>query len=72
VSEGETRGEALAMIKEAIEGYLESLEAHGHPVPRPDIERVTVGAWPAPTGRHVPTAHESSGAEGLAARSCSR
>lgn len=44
-SQGETREEALAMIKEAIEGYLESLEAHGDPVPPPpEIERVTVGA----------------------------
>jgi antitoxin HicB len=44
-SQGETREEALAMIKEAIEGYLESLEAHGDPVPEPvEFERVTVGA----------------------------
>lgn len=39
----EPREEALAAIKEAIEGYLESLEAHGDPVPRAEIERVTVG-----------------------------
>jgi len=45
VSQGETREEALAMIKEAIEGYLESLEAHGDPIPKPiEVERVTVGA----------------------------
>lgn len=44
-SQGETREEALAMIKEAIEGYLESLEAHGDPIPEPvEVERVTVGA----------------------------
>ena len=43
VSEGETREEALAAIKEAIEGHLGSLETHGDPVPRADIERVTVG-----------------------------
>lgn len=44
-SQGETRDEALAMIKEAIEGYLESLEAHGDPIPEPvEVERVTVGA----------------------------
>jgi predicted RNase H-like HicB family nuclease len=43
VSQGETREEALAMIREAIEGYLESLEAHGDPVPGPvEIERVSV------------------------------
>ncbi len=45
VSQGETREEALAMIKDAIEGYLESLEAHGDPIPAPvEVERVTVGA----------------------------
>jgi len=45
VSQGETREEALAMIREAIEVYLESLEAHGDPIPGPvEIERVTVSA----------------------------
>lgn len=44
-SQGETREEALAMIKEAIEGYLESLEAHGDPIPTAvEVERVTVEA----------------------------
>jgi antitoxin HicB len=44
-SQGETRVEALAMIREAIEVYIESLLAHGDPVPRPiEIERVTVAA----------------------------
>lgn len=43
-SQGETREEALAMIKEAIEGYLESLEPHGDPVRAPvGVERVTFG-----------------------------
>jgi antitoxin HicB len=42
-SQGETREEALAMIREAIELYLESLDAHGDPIPSPiEIERVTV------------------------------
>ena len=45
VSQGETREEALEMIREAIEVYLESLQAHGDPVPGPvEIERVTVSA----------------------------
>jgi antitoxin HicB len=35
VSQGETREEALAMIREAIEGHLESLEAHGDELTRP-------------------------------------
>jgi antitoxin HicB len=44
-SQGETREEAIAMAREAIEGYLESLQAHGDPVPGPiEIERVTVTA----------------------------
>ena len=44
-SQGETREQALAMVREAIELYLESLEAHGDLVPGPiEIERVTVGA----------------------------
>lgn len=33
VSEGATRAEALANMQEAIRGYLESLEAHGEPIP---------------------------------------
>jgi predicted RNase H-like HicB family nuclease len=44
-SQGETREEALTMIREAIELYLESLDAHGDPLPTPiEIERVTVEA----------------------------
>jgi antitoxin HicB len=44
-SQGETREEALAMIREAIELYLESLDAHSDPLPAPvEIERVTVEA----------------------------
>lgn len=44
-SQGETRVEALAMIREAIEAYVESLIAHGDSVPGPvEIERVTVAA----------------------------
>lgn len=44
-SQGETREHALAMIREAIELYLESVEAHGGPVPGPiEIGRVTVSA----------------------------
>lgn len=33
ITQGTTRTEALENIKEAIEHYLESLEAHGEPVP---------------------------------------
>ena len=40
ISQGRTRSEALANIKEAIAGYLESLEAHNEPVPPPISEEI--------------------------------
>ena len=39
ITQGDTLDEALAMAKDAITGYLASLEAHGEPIP-PD----TLGA----------------------------
>lgn len=33
ISEGRTREEAVKNIKEAMSLYLESLEAHGEPIP---------------------------------------
>ena len=33
VSQGHTRDEAMANIRDAIQGYLQSLEKHGEPVP---------------------------------------
>jgi len=33
ISQGKTRAEAMENIKEAIELYIESLAAHGEPVP---------------------------------------
>ena len=33
VSQGDTEQEAIANIREAIDGYIESLVAHGDPVP---------------------------------------
>ena len=33
ITQGNTRQEAIANAKEAIELYLESLEAHGEPIP---------------------------------------
>jgi len=33
ISQGRTRDEALSNAREAIAGYLESLEAHGEPIP---------------------------------------
>ena len=34
VSQGETRAEALANIKDAMTGYVASLRKHGEPVPQ--------------------------------------
>ena len=33
ITQGSTRDEALANCREAIAAYLESLEAHGDPIP---------------------------------------
>ena len=40
VSQGKTREEALANIKDALEGYLESLRKHGEAIPPPITEEV--------------------------------
>lgn len=40
ISEGNTRAEALANIREAIEAYLASLKKHGEPIPPPILEDV--------------------------------
>lgn len=40
LSQGKTRAEALANIKEAIAAYVESLEEHGEPIPPPIDEEV--------------------------------
>jgi predicted RNase H-like HicB family nuclease len=41
ISQGKTRAEALANIKDAIAGYLYSLKKHGEPIP-PSIEEEMV------------------------------
>lgn len=40
VSQGTTRAEALQNVREAIEGYVESLRARGEPIPPPIHEEV--------------------------------
>lgn len=40
ITQGATRSEALDNVKEAIGLYLESLEAHGEPVPPPITEEI--------------------------------
>lgn len=42
ISEGDTRDEALANIKEAIELYIESLQADGEPIPSEEAIEETV------------------------------
>jgi len=42
LSQGKTRDEALANIKDAIEGYLESLRKHGEPLPTTEVTEVEV------------------------------
>ena len=38
ISQGKTREEAVANIKDAVQGYLASLEKHNEPVP-PSLHR---------------------------------
>lgn len=40
ISQGRTRNEAIENAKEAIAAYLESLEAHGEPIPPSISEEV--------------------------------
>ena len=40
ISQGQTRTEVLGNIKEAIAGYIESLDAHGDPIPPSITEEV--------------------------------
>jgi predicted RNase H-like HicB family nuclease len=40
VTQGATREEALLNVREAIAVYLESLEAHGDPIPPPITEEI--------------------------------
>ena len=41
VSQGKSRDEALANIHEAVEAYVESLKAHGDPIP-PSIDEEVI------------------------------
>ncbi len=40
ISQGKTRAEALANIKDAMSGYLASLKKHGEPAPAPITEEI--------------------------------
>ncbi len=41
ISQGQTREEALRNIKDAIQGYLESLKKHNEPIP-PSLDEEVV------------------------------
>ena len=45
ISQGKTREEAVRNAEEAITGYLESLKAHGEPIP-PSIDEEIVEVKP--------------------------
>ena len=47
VTFGATQGEALKYAHEAISVWIESLEAHGEPVPPPDADSPVVVVRPA-------------------------
>jgi antitoxin HicB len=40
ISQGKTRAEAMANIKDAIEGYLASIKKHGEAIPPPITEEI--------------------------------
>jgi predicted RNase H-like HicB family nuclease len=40
ISQGQTREEVVENVREAFAAYLESLEAHGDPIPPPITEEV--------------------------------
>ena len=40
VSQGKTRAEAVANIRDAIQGYLLSLQKHNEPIPSPVAEEI--------------------------------
>ena len=40
ISQGATRDEAMANIRDAVEGYLASLKKHGEPIPAPITEAI--------------------------------
>jgi len=40
ISQGKSRDEAVANIKDAIQGYLASLKKHGEPIPPPITEEI--------------------------------
>jgi predicted RNase H-like HicB family nuclease len=42
VSQGKTKAEAIANIREAIEGWIETAKAHDRPIPEEDFDTQVV------------------------------
>ncbi len=42
ITQGTTKAEAISNIKEAIEGWIETMQAHGQPIPEEDFETQVV------------------------------
>lgn len=42
ISQGETREQALANIRDAIQGYIEALEADNRPVPGDTLDAMVI------------------------------
>lgn len=42
ISQGKTKSEAIENIKEAIEGWIESMNAHGQPIPNETFDAQVV------------------------------
>jgi predicted RNase H-like HicB family nuclease len=72
VSQGATRAEALANVREAIEGYVESLHARGEPIPpsirRRSHRRRSVSVLPRLSGEKLWLRFASSGTRSIARR----
>lgn len=44
ISQGETREEVLTNIKDAMNGYIQSIKKHGEPLPKIEEELVELSA----------------------------
>ena len=42
ISQGRSKPEAIANIREAIDGWIESAQAHGQPIPNEDFDTQVV------------------------------
>jgi predicted RNase H-like HicB family nuclease len=42
ISQGATKAEAIANIREAIEGWIETMQAHGQPIPEENFDTQVV------------------------------